>query len=198
MEDREYEAALLERARAGDQAAFAELVAPLRERIYWRATKAVGDLDEAEDVTQETLVRAFTRLDTFRGDARFSSWLYMVGSNCIRMHLRSRRRKGAQRIEDHLLEIEADESLLDEPPVSPDETAIRGEMVAALNDAISNLPPQYGSILRLWVEDGLDLKQIHERSGLSIAAIKSRLHRARRRLKDAIEAQYGVGALLAA
>ena len=105
-EERQYEAILLERARAGDEQAFAALVSPLRERIYWRAAKAVGDLDEAEDETQETLVRAFTRLDTFRGDARFSSWLYMVGSNCIRMHLRTRRRKGAQRMDDHMPEIE--------------------------------------------------------------------------------------------
>ncbi len=73
-----------------------------------------------------------------------------------------------------------------------------GELVTAVWSAISDLPPQYGNILRLWVEDGLDLKQIHERSGLSIAAIKSRLHRARRRVKDALESEYGVGALLAA
>ncbi|MCA9559321.1 MAG: hypothetical protein KC583_12245, partial [Myxococcales bacterium] len=82
---KEHEQMLIERATQGDLAAFEQLVAPLRDRIYWRAAKAVGDLDEAEDVTQETLVKAFTRLDTFRGDARFSSWLYQVGSNCIRM-----------------------------------------------------------------------------------------------------------------
>ncbi|MCA9544149.1 MAG: sigma-70 family RNA polymerase sigma factor, partial [Myxococcales bacterium] len=80
---------LLEAARQGDEQAFDELVRPLRDQIYWRAAKAVGDRDEAEDVTQETLLRAFTRLHTFRGDAAFSSWLYMVGTNCIRMHLRS-------------------------------------------------------------------------------------------------------------
>ena len=58
--------------------------------------KAIGDADEAEDIMQETMVRAFTRLETFRGDSRFSSWFfYMVCSNCIRMHLRTKRRKGA-------------------------------------------------------------------------------------------------------
>lgn len=199
-EMRRREAELLERARAGDEVAFAELVAPLRDRIYWRAAKAVGDLDEADDVTQETLMRAYTRLDTFRGDARFSSWLYMVGSNCIRMHLRTRRRKGAQRMDDHLVEIERNEALVNDaaPVLPPDEMAMSVQLMEAIGEAISNLPPQYGSILRLWVEDGLDLKQIHEHSGLSIAAIKSRLHRARRRLKAAIEAEYGSGTLLAA
>ena len=68
----------------------------------------------------------------------------------------------------------------------------------ALDDAISQLPPQYGSILRLWVEDGLDLNEIQAHSGLSVSAIKSRLHRARRRIKAAIEARFGPGALMPA
>ena len=190
--------ALLEAARAGDQAAFHALVAPLRDRIYWRAAKAVGDLDEAEDVTQETLLRAFTRLHTFRGESAFSSWLYQVGTNCIRMHLRTRRRRGAYRIEDHQREInqKVEEDSVQARAFSPDQAVMDGQLVNALEDAISQLPPQYGSILRLWVEDGLNLKQIEAHSGLSIAAIKSRLHRARRRVKSFIEAEYGVGALL--
>ena len=83
------ESKLIGRARQGDEIAFAQLVAPLRDRIYWRAVKAVRDLDQAEDITQETLLRGFTRLETFRGESRFSSWLYMVASNCIRMHLKA-------------------------------------------------------------------------------------------------------------
>lgn len=194
------EARLLARARAGDERAFRTLVEPLRERIYWRAAKAVKDLDEAEDITQETLLRAFTRLETFRGEARFSSWLFQVGSNCIRMHLRSKKRRGTQRLDDHAHELEQTETPtlgLATAATAPDRLVMDVELARALQGAISNLPPQYGSILRLWVEDGLDLKQIHERSGLSIAAIKSRLHRARRRVRDAIEARYGAGAMLA-
>ena len=190
---------LLLRARNGDERAFAALVQPLRERIYWRAVKAVRDLDQADDIAQETILRAFTRLHTFRGDARFSSWLYMVASNCIRMHLRSRRRRGALRLDDHVTQVEtSNHNVLELPQKLPDEEVIDGQTFGAIESAMSQLPPQYGSILRLWVEDGLDLKEIHEESGLSIAAIKSRLHRARRRLKDHLEAEYGEGALLAA
>jgi RNA polymerase sigma-70 factor (ECF subfamily) len=193
------EARLLSEARQGDQDAFAALVSPLRDRIYWRAVKAVRDLDQADDITQETLLRAFTRLDTFRGDARFSSWLYMVASNCIRMHLRTRRRRGALRLEDHLSQVEtSNHSAIDIPLKLPDEIAINDQMFEAIDSAMSQLPPQYGSILRLWVEDGLDLKEIEAQSGLSVAAIKSRLHRARRRLRDFLDAEYGEGALLAA
>ncbi|MEE2789431.1 MAG: sigma-70 family RNA polymerase sigma factor [Myxococcota bacterium] len=193
------EAALLAAALNGDRSAFEDLVRPFRERIYWRAVKAVRDADEADDVTQEALIRAFTRLSTFRGEARFSSWLYMVASNAIRMHLRRRRRKSALPIDEHLHEIEGapyEQRLgLTE---QPDTLAIRGQLFGAIDLAISQLPAQYGSILRLWVEDGLDLQEIHERSGLSVAAIKSRLHRARRRLRDNLDSTYGSEALLAA
>jgi RNA polymerase sigma-70 factor (ECF subfamily) len=193
------ESRLLRRARNGDERAFASLIQPLRERIYWRAVKAVRDLDQADDITQETMIRAFTRLETFRGDARFSSWLYMVASNCIRMHLRSRRRRFALRLDEHVQQVEtSNHNVLEIPNKLPDEKAIDGQTFGAIKSAMSQLPPQYGSILRLWVEDGLDLNEIHEESGLSIAAIKSRLHRARRRLKDQLEADYGEGALLAA
>ena len=192
------EAELLDEATLGSLQAFEDLVGPFRDRIYWRAVKAVRDVDEAEDVTQETLLRAFTRLSTFRRVARFSSWLYMVASNAIRMHLRRRRRKATQPIDEHLHEVERAAQANVLTVEQPDVMAMRGELFGAIDDAISQLPPQYGSILRLWVEDGLDLQEIHERSGLSVAAIKSRLHRARRRLRDNLDSTYGSGALLAA
>ena len=153
-------------------------------------------MSTAEDVTQETLLRV--TLSTFRREARFSSWLYMVASNAIRMHLRRRRRKATQSIEDNIQEVERATQAQLLSVDQPDVVAMRGELFGAIDDAISQLPPQYGSILRLWVEDGLDLQEIHERSGLSVAAIKSRLHRARRRLRDNLDTVYGSGALLAA
>ena len=192
------EVQLLDEATLGSLQAFEELVRPFRDRVYWRAVKAVRDVDEAEDITQETLLRAFTRLGTFRREARFSSWLYMVASNAIRMHLRRRRRKPTQPLEDHLHEVERATQAQVLSVEQPDVVAMRGQLFGAIDDAISQLPPQYGSILRLWVEDGLDLQEIHERSGLSVAAIKSRLHRARRRLRDNLDSTYGSGALLAA
>ena len=99
--------ALLARYAAGDRAAAQILLDRLAPRVLRLARRLLQDPAEAEDVTQETLLRAFTRLDTFRGEAKFSSWLYQVGTNCIRMHLRSRRRRNAWSLEDHLREAEA-------------------------------------------------------------------------------------------
>jgi RNA polymerase sigma-70 factor (ECF subfamily) len=192
----EAESKLVERARQGDELAFARLTSPLRDKVYWRALKAIGDADDAEDIAQETLVRAFTRLETFRGDARFSSWLYMVCSNCIRMHLRTKRRKGALSLDEHIHEYESSRDREDE--AQPDAVAERIQLFDAIGSAMSQLPPQYGSILTLWVHDGMDLNEIKECSGLSIAAIKSRIHRARTRVKTEIESRFGPVAQLAA
>ena len=199
MMTKAHEAELLSRARQGDEVAFAQLVAPLRDRIYWRAVKAVRDLDQAEDITQETLLRGFTRLETFRGDSRFGSWLYMVASNCIRMHLRKKKRRAAIRLQDCLQETElTSRNSLEIPKKLPDQVAMENQMFLGIEQAMSQLPPQYGNILRLWVEDGMDLKDIHDECGLSIAAIKSRLHRARKKVRDTLDAEYGRGALIAA
>ena len=193
---RDEEKTLVNRAKGGDELAFAKLTKPLRERVYWRALKAIGDADEAEDIAQETLVRAFTRLETFRGDSRFSSWLYMVCSNCIRMHLRTKRRKGALNLDDHIHDYESSRDRHQE--IHPDRAAERVQLFDAIGSAMSQLPPQYGTILDLWVYEGLDLNEIKERSGLSIAAIKSRIHRARSRVKQQIEHRFGEVSLLAA
>ena len=193
---REEEKTLVERALGGDELAFAKLTKPLRERVYWRALKAVGDADEADDIAQETMVRAYTRLETFRGESRFSSWLYMVCSNCIRMHLRTKRRKGALNLDDHIHDFEAKRDRHNER--HPDRVAEQVQLFEAIGSAMSQLPTQYGTILDLWVYEGLDLNEIKERSGLSIAAIKSRIHRARGRVKKEIEHRFGEVALLAA
>jgi len=199
MVTKKQEMELVGRALAGDERAFEDLITPLREKVYWRAVKALRDLDQAEDVTQETLIRAFTRLSTFRGESRFSSWLYMVASNCIRMHIRSARRKSALRLDDNISHVESQShNVLLLPAKLPDEVAADTQVFTAIERAMDKLPEQYGNILRLWVEDGLDLREIHEESGLSIAAIKSRLHRARRRLREQLDAQYGEDTLLAA
>ena len=113
-------------------------------------------------ILHKRLVRAFTRLETFRGDSRFSSWLYMVCSNCIRMHLRTKRRKGALNLDDHIHDYESSESTSGN---SPDRAAERVQLFDAIGSAMSQLPPQYGSILDLWVYEGLDLNEIKERSG---------------------------------
>ena len=197
---KEEESLLVERARMGDENAFNELVSPLKDRVYWRALKAMKDPDEADDIAQETIIRAYMRLETFRGDSRFSTWLYTVASNCIRMRLRTIRRKGALKIEDNQLEVE--KSIADNAdyiPALPDRACMNVQVFAAIDEAMKNLPEKYAQVLHMWAYEGKNLKEIHDSGeGISIPAIKSRLHRARKQLRSALDSKYGAGALLSA
>lgn len=199
MEKRE-ESILVARARSGDSIAFEKLVSPLRDKIYWRAFKAMKDSDEADDIVQEAIIRAYTRLETFRGDSRFGTWLYAVASNCIRMRLRTIKRKGALKIEDNQIEVE--KSIADNAdyiPALPDKACMNVQMFAAIEEAMNDLPEKYAQVLHMWAYEGKNLKEIHEsEEGASIPAIKSRLHRARRQLRSALDSKYGSGALLSA
>ena len=175
---KEEESSLVSRARSGDNIAFEKLVSPLRDRIYWRALKAMKDPDEADDIVQEAIIRAYTRLETFRGDSRFSTWLYTVASNCIRMRLRTIKRKGALKIEDNQIEVE--KSIADNAdyiPALPDRACMNVQMLGAIEEAMNNLPEKYAQALRMWAYEGKNLKEINEsEEGASIPAIKSRLH----------------------
>ena len=187
---------LLDKARSGDERAMHALIEPLRKDIYWRALKALGEPDEAEDVAQEVTLRIFTKLHTFQGDTfgGFRAWIARIVLNCVRMNLRARRRRRTDSIDDRLHDSEqaVDGAAVmgrGSRPFSPDEMAVGTELANRVEGAISRLPPQYGSILRLWVEEGLDLKQIRDRSGLSVPAVKSRLHRARKQVRSLMEAE---------
>ena len=197
---KEEESSLVSRARSGDSIAFEKLVSPLRDRIYWRALKAMKDPDEADDIVQEAIIRAYTRLETFRGDSRFSTWLYTVASNCIRMRLRTIKRKGALKIEDNQIEVE--KSIADNAdyiPALPDRACMNLQMLGAIEEAMNNLPEKYAQALRMWAYEGKNLKEINEsEEGVSIPAIKSRLHRARKQLRSALDSKYGPGALISA
>ena len=157
------------------------------------------DPDEAEDVAQETMIRAYIRLETFRGEAKFSTWLYTVASNCIRMRLRTLRRRPMVKIEDNHLEVE--KSINDNVnyiPALPDKVYAQAQMFRDIERAMCDMPEKYAETLRMWAYDGLNLKEIKEADGsTTIPAIKSRLHRARKKLKAALEPEYGSSLLSA-
>lgn len=196
---KEEETLLVERARTGDEIAFERLISPLRDRVYWRALKAMKDPDEADDIVQESIIRAYTRLETFRGESRFSTWLYTVASNCIRMRLRTIKRKGALKIEDNQAEVE--KSIADNSnyiPALPDRACMHAQMFDDIEKAICDLPKKYADVIRMWAYEGMNLREINNADkDSSIPAIKTRLHRARKKLKAALEPEYGSSLLSA-
>ncbi len=166
---------ILEGCRRGDPHAFEELVELTRRRVYTLALRLIGDRHEAEDVAQEAYVRAFRALGGFREDARFETWLYRIVANTAMTHLRRRGRFGD-------LVAEGQERLV-EPEVRPtDEVVARDEVSRAL----AQLTLGQRTVLVLKDMYGLSCEEIGDHMGVSEGAVKVRLHRARKRLKDVI------------
>jgi RNA polymerase sigma-70 factor (ECF subfamily) len=166
---------LLAACRRGDREAFEEVVRRTYRHVYTQALRLVGDRQEAEDVAQEAYLRVYRGLAGFRGDAQFETWLYRIVSNAAMSHLRKRRRLG---------ELVLDSS--EEPGESPSPIRVEEEAVDrdALTNALESLPPSMRVVVVLKDVYGLSCREIGDQIGVSEGAVKVRLHRARRRLKE--------------
>ncbi|MGH2663234.1 MAG: RNA polymerase sigma factor [Actinomycetota bacterium] len=162
---------LLEACRRGDPEAFKELVALTSRQVYTLAYRLVGDRHEAEDVAQEAYVRVYRSLRGFRGESRFETWLHRVVANAALNYMRSRNRFG-EPIEVPEVEARAP----DAPPIEHDE----------VKEALAALPTGQRAVVVLKDIYGFSCQEIGEQMGLSEGAVKVRLHRARRRLRDMI------------
>lgn len=163
----------LEQAQAGDRGAFARLVAAYQGPVYNLCYRMLGSAPEAEDAAQETFVRVYAKLHTYQPDRKLSSWIFSIASHyCID---RLRRRHG-----DALsLDDEAVATVLPARQAGPEESALRNEVRDEVQAAVNRLEPAYRVplILRYWHE--LSYNEIAEVMGLTVQAVKSRLHRAR-------------------
>lgn len=159
--------------RRGDRRAFAELVELTKGRVFTLAYRLVGDRWDAEDVAQEAYLRAFRGLPAFREDARFETWLHRIVVNTAMSHLRRRGRFGELLAEGQDLEVE-------EPRDRVSEALDRDEVKRAL----AELPAGQRAVVVLKDIYGMSCREIGEEMGLSEGAVKVRLHRARKRLKE--------------
>jgi RNA polymerase sigma-70 factor (ECF subfamily) len=167
---------LLEACRRRDPGAFDELVELTNRQVYTLALRLVSDRHEAEDVAQEAYLRAYRSLRGFRGDARFETWLYRIVSNVAMTHLRRRGRFGDLLSEGQEMPTEA-------PRSEPGEDSLEDTEVKR---ALSQLPHGQRVVVVLKDVYGFSCQEIADQVGVSEGAVKVRLHRARRRLKDLI------------
>jgi RNA polymerase sigma-70 factor (ECF subfamily) len=165
---------LVASAKAGDQAAFEEVVRETHRRVYTLALRLVGDRAEAEDVAQEAYLRMFRGLASFREEARFETWMYRIVANCAVSALRRRGRFG---------DIVSDEDLDLAGPERVDQQAADAD---ELTRALEQLPEGQRVVVILKDVYGLSCREIGEELGVEEGAVKVRLHRARRRLVDLI------------
>jgi RNA polymerase sigma-70 factor (ECF subfamily) len=166
---------LLAACRNGDPRAFEEVVRLTYRHVYTQALRIVGDRQEAEDVSQDAYLRVFKGLDGFRGEAQFETWLYRIVANAALSHLRRRRRFG---------ELVVDPEDETSEPSAPSEFAERTVDRESLSRALQALPVSLRSVVVLKDVYGLSCQEIGDQIGVSEGAVKVRLHRARKRLKD--------------
>jgi RNA polymerase sigma-70 factor (ECF subfamily) len=167
----EADEALVLRARQGDPRAFDLLVHRHTPRMYRVALRILHDPVEAEDVVQDAWVAAWRGLATFRGDSAATTWLYRVVTNAALQHLR--RRWPTVPLDRHTEDTYADTS------EGPEHAALRGERSAAVLRAVATLEPAQRIPLVLHELEGMSYQEVAEIVGVNVAALRSRLHRAR-------------------
>ena len=171
----------LARARTGDADAFRALVEKFTPRVFSVARNLVASGSDAEDVVQEVFFKVYSKLDSFREEAAFSTWLYRVTVNAAADYMKKRRRDKSSLVED------MGRLPLEDPDGGPIETASRSDLQREIRLAMQELPEKFRSILVLRELEGLAYTEISEVLGISKGTVESRLFRARARLKDRLE-----------
>jgi RNA polymerase sigma-70 factor (ECF subfamily) len=183
--------AFLKKLRAGDSAAFAQLVEANQRAVYNLALRMLNDPQEAEDVLQETFLSAYKALPGFEGRSSLSTWLYRIASNASLMRLRKKRPETTSI--DEPLELEEGESLprqfVDWSSV-PEDELLNGESRRMMDEAVAELPEGLRIVFVLRDIEGLSTQEAGEVLELSEAAVKTRLHRARLALREKLSAYF--------
>ncbi len=170
-------------AKEKNEEAFNEIVERYAERIYRLALRITRNHSDAEEVLQEVFIVLVEKLDTFRKESKFSTWLYRVAANVSYMRLRNERKYHSHVSLDNYVSYDEDGNLkgveIKDWSNMPDETIINSEKMEILEKAINELPESYRVVFHLRDVEGLSNKEIAEVLGVSLPAVKSRVHRAR-------------------
>jgi RNA polymerase sigma-70 factor, ECF subfamily len=186
------EEALIERIKAGESELFYRLIEPYQRAVFSAAYSVLANEADAEDVAQEAFLKAYARLDQFRGECKFSTWLVQIAVNEARM----RRRKDRKPLYDSIDEGYEDESG-DYIPCDfadwreiPSEALEQKQLKTALSRAMGSLKPMYREVFILRDVQGLSIRETAEALGINEALVRTRLLRARLQMRDALAPGY--------
>jgi RNA polymerase sigma-70 factor (ECF subfamily) len=192
---------LVARARANDVAAFEELIGRHEEKIYRLAMRFTRNETDAAEILQETFLSAWRNLSGFEGKAQFASWLYRVAVNAALMLLRSQKRHPQVAVEDVTPEALTEAARDAGPGLNagtdwsrrPDEQFQSEELRSQIQLAVDQLPESQRSVFLMRDVDGLSTEETAELLGVSLPTVKTRLHRARLALREAITRYFAKG-----
>lgn len=186
---------LIARLQAGDDEAVKELTERYGQRIFQMALRHMKNREDAEEVTQDVLMKVYRKIGRFRGDSALSSWIYRITFNTAMSRLRSRRaERAADQERERVLAASKDAGAAATSPVPadwsrmPDEEMLRAQLRAAVTAALGELPDIYRQPVLLRDIEGLSTEEASQRLHVKDQTLKSRLHRGRVMLRDRLRA----------
>ena len=173
---------IIEKVLGGDANAFEELVLKYEKTVYNLALRMVGDRDDAFDMTQEAFIKAYGSLSSFRGDSKFSVWIYRITTNVCLDFLRSKSRK--QQVSLTVSDDDDEDAQLDipDPSSDPEQQLMQKMSMQSVEEGLKTLPDKQRQILVMRELGGMSYAEIGKALSLEEGTVKSRIFRARKRL----------------
>lgn len=188
MEMHSIETRLAKLAKAGDRAAFEDLVGLYSEKIYHLGYRMLGNRQEAEDLVQETFLRVYKNMDRYDENMKFSTWIYRIGTNLAIDRLRKRKKSYSLDAEMGPDGEGADlHGLLSSSELSPEGRLLLSETQERIRKAIDSLPAKYKSVVILKYLHDMSLQEIGDVLGMPVTTVKTRVHRGREYLRKILE-----------
>ena len=192
------DAGLVEALRREDPDAADRLVEAYGDKVYRLAMRTTGSREDAEEAAQDALWSVARKIDMFKGESAFGSWIYRIAANAAYQKLRSRKAKSHEiALDDVLPALTADGrhfEPMDDWSRRVDEHAMQGELRRVLEEAIDSLPADYRTALVMHDVEGMSNPDIAETLGISLPAVKSRIHRSRLFVRQKLAAYMEGGA----
>jgi RNA polymerase sigma-70 factor (ECF subfamily) len=192
MGDREVDRQLVERAQRGDKKAFELLVVKYQRKLARLLSRFIRDASEVEDVTQETFIKAYRALPSFRGDSAFYTWLYRIGINTAKNYLVAMGRRAPTMTgvdNEEAEDIEQGEQLKDLN--TPENQMISRQVAETVNSTLQELPEELRTAITLREIDGLSYEEIAQIMNCPIGTVRSRIFRAREAIAERLRPQLG-------
>jgi RNA polymerase sigma-70 factor, ECF subfamily len=182
LEHPDFDESMVEEARTGGPDAFHPIFNRFSKPILMFIYSLIGDRERAEELTQETFIRAYHGLHTFRESGRFSTWLFGIARNVVREAIRAKYRNSSR-----LMPFELISSRRPDTKAKPDEQVISEELYRMIRQALLKLPEDQRVVFVLKLITSMRYEEISEITGASIGKLKTDLHRARHRMREELQ-----------
>jgi len=195
MGDREIDQQLVERAQRGDKRAFDLLVVKYQRKLARLLSQFIHDAAEVEDVTQETFIKAYRSLSSFRGDSAFYTWLYRIGINTAKNFLVAQKRRASTTTNE--FDIEAAENFEEGNQLrelnTPENELMSKQIAQTVHQALQALPEELRSAITLREIEGLSYEEIASIMSCPTGTVRSRIFRAREAIADKLQSVMEIG-----